>query len=323
MMAPPRHGPASIAPTARDNRWGLVLAGGDGVRLQALTRALTGVAIPKQYCRLTGDRSMLEATLDRIAPLVPAHRTLTIVNRDHLEHAHPQLQGLPASNVLVQPQNRDTGPGLLFGLHRLGLCAPCATVAVFPSDHYVREDGVFLAHVARAFDLVQRFPEKIVLLGMTPDRADPGLGYLELGRRLRGAGNAGVFRVAAFVEKPGVETAARIIRRGALWNTFVMLFRLETMIALLRRRRPSDCDALSQIAHADYASLPAWNFSRDFLAHVAEELLVLRVGDVGWSDWGTPEAVERTLLDLNIVPPWWTATSAGPVPAEKETSRCA
>jgi mannose-1-phosphate guanylyltransferase len=138
-----------VTPATATDPWGLVLAGGDGVRLQALTRALTGAPIPKQYCRLAGDRSMLEKTLARVAPLIAPDRTLAIVNRDHLRLAEEQLRGLPAENVLVQPRNRDTGPGLLFAALRLWRRDPCATVAVFPSDHYIREDGAFRAHVGR------------------------------------------------------------------------------------------------------------------------------------------------------------------------------
>jgi mannose-1-phosphate guanylyltransferase len=157
---------------------------------------------------------------------------------------------------------------------------------------------------------VRRFPEKIVLLGMTPERAEPGFGCLGLGSPVADPDQEGVFRVAAFVEKPGLETAERMVRSGALWNSFVMLFRVERLIALLRQRRPSDCDAFRRSAESAYASIVPWNFSRDFLAQVPEELLVLRVGDVGWSDWGTREAIERTLRHLHVVPPWCTALRA-------------
>jgi mannose-1-phosphate guanylyltransferase len=197
---------------------------------------------------------------------------------------------------------------LLFSFLQLRRRNPCATVTVFPSDHYIREDRTFLARVIQGLDLVQRFADKIVLLGMTPDRVEPGLGYLEIGSPL--SDEEGVFHVAAFVEKPSPETAEGIIRRGGLWNSFVMLFRLETMISLLRRRRLFDYEALRGMDEAAYESLTPWNFSRDFLADIPEALLVLQVDDVGWSDWGTPEAIERTFLALNVVPPWRTQARA-------------
>jgi len=99
--------------------WALVLAGGDGTRLQPLTRLIAGAPIPKQYCRIMGNRSLLEATLARVAPLVPSERMLAIVNRGHVELARPQLATLPGANVLVQPRNLDTGPGILMSLLEL------------------------------------------------------------------------------------------------------------------------------------------------------------------------------------------------------------
>ena len=83
------------SPSPSSALWALVLAGGDGTRLQSLTRLIAGAPIPKQYCRLMGERSLLEETLARIKSLVPRARTLAIVNRDHLPLATPQLAGPP------------------------------------------------------------------------------------------------------------------------------------------------------------------------------------------------------------------------------------
>src|SRR5262249_46504113 len=148
--------------------------------------------------------------------------------------------------VVVQACNRDTGPGLLLALLELARCAPDATVAVFPTDHYVRDEQGFNAQVARAFDLARRGRRSIVLLGMTPTRIEPAFGHLHVGSRPAWAEADDVFRVATFIEKPDPATAERIMQRGGLWNTFVMVFRLDTMLALLRRRRPADYALLSR-----------------------------------------------------------------------------
>jgi mannose-1-phosphate guanylyltransferase len=303
-------------PRARRDLWGLVLAGGDGTRLQALTRAVAGKPIPKQYCRLAGDRSLLQATLARIAPLVAPRRTVVVLNRDHLDLASEQVGSVPAGNLLVQPLNRDTGPGLLFSLLRLASRAPGATVAVFPSDHYVRDDAGFLAHVEEAVELVTLRPDRIVLLGVRPDRAEPGLGYIEPTAPSPAGAPGGGLGVAAFHEKPTADDAERIIRRGGLWNSFVMAFRAERVLHLLRETRPVDYRHMATIADRRdipapaYRALPAWNFSADFLARVPDRLLAVAVGDVGWSDWGTPEAIARTLGSLADPPPWWRAVRA-------------
>jgi mannose-1-phosphate guanylyltransferase len=287
-----------------------VLAGGDGTRLQTLTRALTGAPIPKQYCRLLGDRSLLETTLERIAPLVPARRTLVVMNRDHLGVGGDQVRALPPRNVLVQPANRDTGPGVLFALLELARRAPHATVAVFPSDHYVRDGGTFLAQVGRAVRVITQMPDRIAVLAVRPERIEPELGYIEPGIPIRLGDGDGALEVAAFHEKPSREDAAHIVRRGGLWNSFVMVFRAERALQIVRQTRPADYAHQQGLAACPerlpgaYRSLPSWNFSRDVLARVPHHLVAVPTGDVGWSDWGTPEAVLRTLSTLADPPSW-------------------
>jgi len=199
----------------RERPWALVLAGGDGRRLQALTRKIAGAPIPKQYCRIMGDRSLLEVTLGRILPLVPRERTLVVVNRS-LELALPQLRDVPPGNVIVQPGNRDTGPGVVFGLLDLTARRPRAPVAVFPSDHYVDDGSSFREHVERATFLVDRFPTKIALLGIRPTHPEPAFGYIEPGPPLvvRGLESRPAYQVAAFHEKPSIELA----RHTSYWS---------------------------------------------------------------------------------------------------------
>jgi mannose-1-phosphate guanylyltransferase len=276
---------------------------------------LTGTPIPKQYCRILGDRSLLEATLDRIAPLVPAARTVAVVNRTHLPLATEQLAGLPEGNVLVQPRNRDTGPGILVSLLALARRDPQAVVAMFPSDHDVRDERAFRRCVRDMAGVVARHPHRVALLGARPDRVETGFGYIAPGARLAGAPGA-AFRVRAFHEKPSHDAAARLVRGGGLWNSFVMVGRVARLLGLLAAVVPGEVARLAPLA-TDPASLaPAydamapWNFSSDFLQRVAGHLVVARGDHLGWSDWGTPEAIERTFAALGMTPPWRMAQPA-------------
>jgi len=292
--------------------WAIVLAGGEGTRLQPLTRLITGMPIPKQYCRIAGERSLLEETLARLDGLVPQARTLAIVNHDHLPLATPQLRTLETGNVVVQPRNRDTGPGILLPVLELAHRDPDATVAIFPSDHYIGDVTAFRAAIRRASALVENHPAKLVLLGAEPEWADPGYGYILPSTPLPAAAGTSAFRVRAFCEKPAHGLAERIIGEGALWNCFVMVCRVRRLLALARALRPRDVAMLdaardSAARTALYRDLPAWNFSSDLLARLAQHLVVLRADGIRWSDWGTVNAIERTLATLGRTPPWQDA----------------
>lgn len=299
--------------TTRTDTWALILAGGDGTRLRDITRLLAGAPIPKQYCRITGDRSMLEATLDRVAPLVPAQRTIVIVNGNHLPLARPQLVGIPAENVLVQPCNRDTGPGIAWSLLEIRRRDPEARIAMFPSDHYVANDAAFRASVRRALGIVERYPDKLALLGIEPDDASPEYGYVMPAARLD-ASRVDAFHVDSFREKPTASIAAGLVAAGGLWNSFVMTFRAARVLDLLAQRMPGTLRTLGLASrHRDtleqhYRTQDPWNFSSDFLSAMARHLVVVRAERTGWSDWGTPHAIERTFAALNRVPPWQAAT---------------
>lgn len=301
------------------NRVALLLAGGDGMRLQELTREIAGVPIPKQYCRLLHGSSLLEATISRAQLFTSLERIKVVVNRNHLSLAKEQLRSLPDSNIFVQPQNRDTGPGMVFALLQLQRTNPDAIVAVFPTDHYIDNDRAFIAHVLRAVNTISHMPEKIALLGIAPDRPETGFGYILPANPLTMSERA--YHVEAFTEKPSLLGARDIISRGGLWNTFVMVFKISRMLELIHALVPNEYESLLELrvsphkAGPLYENLDPWNLSTQVLARIPQHLIILEVADVRWSDWGTRESVERTYRSLNMVPFWNMSNSVSdPLP---------
>jgi mannose-1-phosphate guanylyltransferase len=299
---------ARSATGALSNRVALLLAGGDGRRLQELTSEITGSPIPKQYCRLLKGVSLLEATISRVRLFAPLDRISVVINADHLDLAKDQVNTLLDSNIIVQPLNRDTGPGLIFALLHLERTHPDATVAVFPTDHYVNKDWAFISHVLRAVNAISRMPDKIAVLGVAPDRPETGYGYILPANPLRKFGRT--YHVEAFTEKPDPSAAQAIMTRGGLWNTFVMVFRLSRMLELVQALVPHEFERLSELrtspkmAAEIYQNLSPWNLSTQVLARIPQHLIVHKVVNVRWSDWGTRELVERTYRAMNLAPFW-------------------
>ncbi len=121
---------------SRSQRWGLILAGGDGKRLLPLTRSITGDDRPKQFCAVLGNETLLHQTRRRVSRLVRPWRTLLVLTKTHEPFYAYEVAGIPASRLLVQPSNQGTSAAILYGLLRLRERDPEGIVAVFPSDHH-------------------------------------------------------------------------------------------------------------------------------------------------------------------------------------------
>jgi mannose-1-phosphate guanylyltransferase len=284
---------------------GIILAAGEGRRLQPFVRQWRGDDLPKQYVDFTGAGSLLEQTWHRAEWLIPAERLLTIVNRSHLSYQEAclQLATRSAENVIIQPENKETGPGLLLSLMHQRRRDPDAVAVIFPSDHFIREEGPFMGHVDMACRVVERDPDSLVLLGMEPNGPEPDYGYILTKRRKEDGAGRCASRILRFVEKPDAETAEALILNGALWNTFVMVARVERLLILMRRLAPALYQAFDRVQAAIgtareqettemvYRSLMPVNFSTQILQSDAAprlaRLLVLPVRGVGWSDWGS------------------------------------
>lgn len=188
------------------NRFAIILAGGDGTRLSEVTRRISGFATPKQFCRVIGNMSLLEQTRLRVSLAVGENRILTVLTRAHECHYRDLLREVLPENLVIQPENRGTAPAILYALLRLSELARDAYVAVFPSDHFVSDDREFIRHVDLAFDAIGSWPEMTALLGITPHAVESGYGWIEPGEVVAGCGP--LFRVRRFWEKHGRESRA-------------------------------------------------------------------------------------------------------------------
>src|SRR5580698_2524099 len=118
--------------TSRMSCWGVLLAGGDGTRLQSLTRQIAGDSRPKQFCRIFGGKSLLGETLERIDPLFRADQTMFVVTKAHEAFYREDLRLTDDSRVLAQAQNRGTAVAIAAALLRIVHRDADAVVAFFP-----------------------------------------------------------------------------------------------------------------------------------------------------------------------------------------------
>lgn len=298
---------------------GIVLAAGEGKRLRPLIQRWRGDDLPKQYVRFTRNRSMLEQTFQRAERLISAERIFTVVDRRHLAYpeAWRQLLSRPRGTVVLQPENRETGPGLLLPLMHLYKRYSEATVVIFPSDHFIREEGLFIDHVDLAVRLISEDPSRLILLGMQPTGPDPEYGYILPGKPLSHLVPSGVRQVIRFIEKPTPSASSELVRQGGLWNTMIMVVKVKKLLELARQAVPELTSAFERILpgigtageaneiDALYRRIGPVNFSKDLLEALPlknrSSLAVLPIRGVYWSDWGSIHRVVNDLREMGCL----------------------
>lgn len=276
--------------------YAIIMAGGSGTRFWPASRE----HLPKQFLRITGERSMLEETIARIEPLIPQDRISVIVGRMHEEVTRRLLAGAVVS-AIIEPVGRNTAACIGLAALHLKKKDPRAPLVVLPADHFIADQASFLRTLEAAAEVAQL--GAIVTLGITPTRPETGYGYIQV------AGEAGSSRglayrsVERFVEKPDLETALAYLQQGNfLWNSGIFLFTAETILAEIERHLPELARGLAEIDRAldrpdyaevlerVYATLPSISIDHDIIEKTSRPLHVFRA-DFGWSDVGSWQAL--------------------------------
>ncbi len=303
-----------------DRCWAIILAGGEGTRIQPFIKQSTGLTCPKQYFAFCGRHSMLEHTNERAMALVGADRVVTVIGSGHRRYLRGQkIDGL----ILEQPTSRGTLAGVLLPAAHILARDPRATIFIFPSDHFISPTAEFVKQVELARLCVEEHPGKMILLAAVPDMPETDYGWIEPGRILfRGmASEPQISEVRSFREKPSSDEARMCFEKGFLWNTMIVVTKVKSLWRLGRKLMPEVIDrfeSFSGIRRGNpatfkggevpgtikklYDSIPAFDFSSTLLTSSPSELAVMPLKGVLWSDWGRPERVLEVLRKIGREP---------------------
>ncbi|MGC2160859.1 MAG: mannose-1-phosphate guanylyltransferase [Silvibacterium sp.] len=220
----------------------IILAGGSGTRFWPRSRK----ARAKQVLALDGDRTMIQRTVDRLGPLaVP--QDIWVITNDLLSGAIcGQLDCVPADQVICEPSARNTAPAAGLAAFLVERIAPNAVLGMFPADHTIANEPAFLSVIEQAITIAAA-GENMVVLGVTPIRAETGYGYIETGEQ---AAN-GAVRVRRFTEKPNRERAQEFLTAGNYhWNSGIFIWSARTLANAVREHLPETAPHLEAIAAA-------------------------------------------------------------------------
>lgn len=286
----------------------LVLAGGHGHRFWPRSSE----ALPKQFLNLFGDESLLQATVRRLSLLLPLANIYVLTTAAHEHLARLQLPQVPDENVIAEPMARDTAAAIGYASGLLGEKEADSVAIVVPSDHFIADEDVWgrtLTDAARA--AASGVP---VLIGLRPTRPETTYGYILLSDEAAAPSGATTrfFRVARFIEKPGPDLAQRLISADrCLWNSGIFVWKISTVMDLIRRNLPETYSVLTEITRmksepgGPSERSPAWRakaatlfagikpVSIDYGVLEKTENVIVALGEFKWDDVGSWEALAR------------------------------
>ena len=286
----------------KSNFYPVILAGGRGTRFWPLSRKKRA----KQLLALDGKQTMIQQTVARLLPLAPAKKFWIITNEDLRSAIAKQLPRISQTQILAEPVGRNTAPAIGLAAFLLLRERPEAVIGMFPSDHVIADEKRYRETLERGIELAAAGPN-IVVLGIRPNRAETGYGYIEAG----GLYQADALHVRRFTEKPNAETAAEFVAAGNyFWNSGMFLWSAQTLTDALPEHLPKTAALLEEIAATYGTSKFAGTFRRIYpkCENISVDYAVLEPrsakgeqegnifclpADFGWNDLGSWTALHE------------------------------
>jgi mannose-1-phosphate guanylyltransferase len=281
------------------HHYGLILAGGRGTRFWPRSRKRTA----KQVLNVVGDRTLIQATVDRLSPVIPPER-LWVLTNDHLRDTIvEQLPEVPREQILAEPAQRNTAPAIGLAAHILHSIDRDAVMGVFPADHVVSKPGAYRAVLKAA--LQGAGGGKLMVVGIQPRWPETGYGYVEFPKGTATGGRSPV-PVRRFHEKPEQAKAKRYVAAGNYyWNSGMFFWRAGVLLDQLRHHLPKTATILAALPPFGGKKFGAElkrcfplceNISIDYaVLEKANNVAGIPAGEFGWNDVGSWNAVYELL----------------------------
>lgn len=286
--------------------YAVILAGGSGERFWPLSTK----SRPKQFISLFGGRPLLSLAVERLHGLIPADRIFIITADRLVEDTAAAAWNVPRANIIGEPCKRDTAPAIAVACGLVQKRDPEGVACILTADQLMSDVETFRLTLADAIKVARR-EEVIVTMGIQPDYAATGFGYIEAGDALETRTVTLFSKALRFVEKPDAYTAARYVEKGTYyWNAGMFIWQTATMRKALGEYAPelaqlSDCvaetgssDELDALMRRVYPSLRAISIDYAVMEHAKN--IVMARGSFGWDDVGSwPSLAGHFSADLD------------------------
>ncbi|MBI5647207.1 MAG: mannose-1-phosphate guanylyltransferase [Ignavibacteriae bacterium] len=281
--------------------YALIIAGGVGARFWPRSRERS----PKQLLDIVGAGTMIQNTVYRLDPLIPAENVLVVTNAVQAAEIHRQLPRVPRENILVEPAGRNTAPAIAFGAEVLRHRVGDAVMVVVPADHLVHDVVGYQDTLKRAIRTAVK-TRGLVTLGIRPTHPETGYGYIQYDDRGSDSdlGRLGAHPVKTFAEKPNLETAKMFLESGDfLWNSGMFIFKVKPILNAFAEFLPDVTDEFRRLrplidtpgfaAALETAYRGMRSISIDYGVMEKAENRYILPSEFGWNDLGSWDEAYR------------------------------
>lgn len=293
-----------------DHYYAVIMAGGGGTRLWPLSRK----SQPKQMLSLFDDRSLFQASVERLEGLFSCERILVVTVEEQAKELQEQCPDIPKENFLLEPKPRGTASVIGLAAIALEHRDPQAVMAVLTADHYIGNEEKFRHALKSAYQVAQ--DDYLVTLGIQPTYAATGYGYIQQGEALNTYEGLQAYRVLRFKEKPGDEQAKQMLATGDhAWNSGMFVWKVSRIMQEFERQMPTLYKDLAEIdqvwetpdqktvINKVWPSLKSETIDYGIMEG-AEQVAVIPAANWNWSDVGSWDSLFEVLPtdpDGNIV----------------------
>ncbi|TDO25337.1 mannose-1-phosphate guanylyltransferase [Sediminibacterium goheungense] len=273
------------------NNYAVIMAGGIGSRFWPMSRT----AYPKQFLDiLNTGHTLLQSTFNRFAKIIPVENIFIVTANDYTDIVNQQLPQLPVSNIIGEPERKNTAPCIALIALKIKKLNPQANLIVSPSDHLIENETVFIHHCLTAL-AESAAGDKLITFGIQPSHANTGYGYIQYEANQP---NTSAYKVKRFTEKPDKKTAIQFLQNGSyLWNSGIFFWKADTIINAFRMYMPNmfdvfvcgqlDLNTEKEAAAIEHIYQHCPSISIDYgILEKAENVYVMPVA-FGWNDLGT------------------------------------
>ncbi len=269
----------------------VIMAGGIGSRFWPMSRPL----LPKQFVDILGTgRTLIQMTVDRFVGICPPENIWVVTGRRYVHYVHNQLPQLLDDHIIVEPEGRSTAPCIAYAAWKINMKYPDANIVFTPSDALVIDVDEFRRVVGKALGFTAN-QNRIVTIGIKPNRPETGYGYIEEGKPVEGTG---LLKVDSFREKPSLEVAQEYLKQGKyLWNAGIFVWNVGTIVNSLRKYTPVLAAQMDEMSHSFYTEDEGAAVARlfpqcekisiDYAVMEKADCIYTVPADFGWSDLGT------------------------------------